>query len=153
VSDLLLLAQAFAEVGRVVEDTAYAIEDGCVENLEQVGFGRGSASARNWIATVTPDRRQPGGLRRVFWTKGQKPWHAFPNLAAGDVIEMAGDLLSLVGRRTWGRRYVMVVRVEETYFVGLYLGAQAPSAKAIERACHKIRAMHETKPSEPKARS
>lgn len=117
-------------VAAVISDYAYAIEDGCVENLDYESHKRGT----NWIATVTPNRAAPGGLDRVFWKHGSGAWYKAPEIKAGDVIEMAGDYTSARGNRTRDRRYVLVVRVEDGYFLGEHLGRAAPSSRAVTSA-------------------
>ncbi len=117
-------------IGRLVRDYAYAVEDGCVENLDYEAHKRG----KNWIATVKADRASPGGLAREFWRHGSGRWYKAPSLTAGDVIEMGGDYYTGRGSARRDRRYVLVVRVDDGFFVGYGLGDEAPSGRAIEAA-------------------
>ena len=128
-----LVPFAEAIVG-LVKDYAYAIEDGCVENLDYEPHARG----KNWIATVTPNRASPGGLDRVFWKHGSKRWYAFPSLAAGDIIEMAGDYYTGRGAKRADRRYVLVVRVDVDSFVGYFVGSVAPSGVKVAAARSRV---------------
>jgi len=125
---------AFASaVAHAVDQYAYAIEDGCVENLDYEAHARG----KNWIAFVKPNRAAPGGLDREFWKHGSGRWYAFPRaIRPGDVIEMAGDYYTSRGGKRADRRYLLVVRVEPGYFVAAFVSATAPSAKEIATATH-----------------
>ena len=126
--NLLQLRAVFMEIGRLLDVYAYAIEDGCVENLDYETHKRG----KNWIATVKPDRGAPGGLDRFFWVHGSGRWYKAPSLAAGDVIEMGGDYYTGRGIKKTDRRYILVVRVEAGYFIGKFISDKAPSRKRIE---------------------
>jgi hypothetical protein len=116
-----------AAIGTVVSDYAYAIEDGCVENLDYEPHKRG----KNWIATVVPNRAAPGGLERTFWTHGSGRWYKAPSIMVGDVIEMGGDYYTGRGSARRARRYILVVRVEEGYFIGAFIGETAPTSKGV----------------------
>lgn len=126
---------AFAEIGNVVKDYLYPIEDGCIENLDYEEHKRG----KNWIATVKPNRGSPGGLDRAFWKHGSGRWYKAPdNLAAGDLIEMGGDYYTGRGKKRADRRYILVLRVEPDYFVGWFVSAVAPSGEKIKKAWSKL---------------
>lgn len=127
-------AAVLEEIAGVVENFSYAIEDGCVENHIFESHKRGT----NWIATVKPNRASPGGLDRDFWAKGSGGgrWCKIPpsGLRRGDLIEFAGDYSSTRGNKTRDRSYVLVLRVEADYFVGVRLGARAPSGAQLKKA-------------------
>lgn len=119
-----------AAIGTLFSDYAYAIEDGCIENLDYEAHKRG----KNWIATVTPNRAAQGGLDREFWRHGSGRWYKAPSLTVGDVIEMGGDYYTGRGSALRDRRYVLVVRVEDGYLIGYGLGVKAPSGRAVDAA-------------------
>jgi|GEM_PF-3174384 len=88
------------------------IETGCINNFNFETHKRG----KNWIATVQKDRKSPGGLAREFWQRGSGSWCAIPtDLAAGDVLEFAGDYYSGGGSKRPQREYVKVIAITETY--------------------------------------
>lgn len=124
------LFAALRTIGKLVEDYSYAIEDGCVENLDYEPHVRG----KNWIATVIPNRASLGGLDRVFWKHGSKRWYAFHSLAAGDIVEMAGDYYTGRGKKRVDRRYILVVRVEPDHFIGWFICSTAPSTAKVKEA-------------------
>lgn len=127
-----------AYIGELVNAYVYQIEDGCLENLDYQTHSRG----KNWIAYVRPDRSEPGGLAREFFSKGSGRWFKMPRPPVpGDVIEMAGDYYTGRGSKRPDRRYVYVHRAAPDHIVGYYLGATAPSRTAIMRAEERLRVL------------
>lgn len=128
--DLAAFRAVLRTISTLVRGYAYAIEDGCVENLDYETHARG----KNWIATVVPSRAAPGGLERTFWRHGSGRWYKAPSITAGDVIEMAGDYYTGRGSKKTDRRYVLVVRVDADHFVGTFISDTAPSQLKIANA-------------------
>jgi len=108
-----------------------AVEDGCLENQAALDM----VPRTTWIATVTPDRRSPGGLTRRFWNKGMRGWYERPGVVVpGDVLEMAGDLRNprkkFAGR---DRVYWFVTSVSAACLEVVSLGTTPPGRRRIER--------------------
>lgn len=121
--------QTLGHIGKLFQDYAYPFEDGCAKNIAYESHKRG----KNWVATVRPNRAAPGGLDRVFWAHGSGAWYkAPPTFYRGDVVEMGGDYYSARGNVSRDRRYVLVVRVEKQFFIGVHIGDTAPSKSAVE---------------------
>jgi hypothetical protein len=90
------------------------IVTGCIENL----MFNDHARAKNWVATVTMDKTQPGGLARKFWAKGTAGWVEIPaDFELGMVIEFAGDYYSGSGRKDARRSYARLVGAQVDHLV------------------------------------
>ncbi len=127
--------QTLGHIGKLFQDYAYPFEDGCAKNIVYESHKRG----KNWVATVQPNRAAPGGLDRLFWAHGSGAWYKAPaTFYRGDVVEMGGDYYSARGNVSRDRRYVLVVRVDSRFFVGVNIGETAPSKSSVEheRARH-----------------
>lgn len=68
----------------------------------------------NWIAIVTFDPGQPGGLDRDFFEKGSGSFKKVPeSLEPGDVLEVAYDYTSWGGNRSRRRSYYRVISISD----------------------------------------
>ncbi|MGD9794564.1 MAG: hypothetical protein AB7V43_13890 [Acidimicrobiia bacterium] len=56
--------------------------------------------ARVWIATIWPDRQQPGGWGRLIWDRhpSGRGWTIHPLTHLGDVIEFGADVETTTDR-------------------------------------------------------
>lgn len=90
--------------------TVIAIDNGYIDqsDLNYEEHARGT----NWIATVSHDPSQPGGLARKFWDKGSGSYRKVPaDLTIGATVEVAYDYTSGGGRRDRKRDYYKVAEV------------------------------------------
>lgn len=68
----------------------------------------------NWIAIVTFDPGQPGGLDRDFFEKGSGSFRKVPeSLKPGDVLEVAYDYTSWGGNLSRRRSYYRVISISD----------------------------------------
>ena len=127
-----LAAEAFAELGRILDEHGFVLEDGCVEH-PWFAVTRG----KNWVATVEPNRTCPGGLARTFWRPGMRQWYRAPkDLRPGDIVEFAADRFSARGSHYYARIYVMVFSIDvddegDGFFLAQKLGSSLPSKRAV----------------------
>jgi len=90
------------------------IVTGCIENM----MFNDHIRAKNWVATVTMDKTQPGGLARKFWAKGSTGWVEIPaDFELGMVIEFAGDYYTGSGRKDARRGYARLVGAQVDHLV------------------------------------
>lgn len=87
------------------------IENGCI-NQDEIKYNTHSR-ARNWVATVIRDVTKPGKLDRDFW-KSHGTHKEIPRLTlVGEVIEVGFDYYSGRGRKSFGREYYKISKIDK----------------------------------------
>lgn len=94
-------------------DASLPIEDQTIENPVYDDHRR----ARNWVAIVESDKREPGGLRRTFLKKASGRRVHASEIQEGHWLEFAGDRLSASGNRYEDRAYCRVLSITNTKLV------------------------------------
>lgn len=87
-----------------------SIEDNCIDQ-EEIYYNN-HTRAKNWIATVLRDVKQPGKLDREFWKGYGASIREIPRLTLpGEVLEIAADYTSGGGNRSYRRQYYKIINL------------------------------------------
>jgi hypothetical protein len=110
---------------------SYAVELGAL--VEVPGY-ESHKRGTNWMASVRPDPRSPGGLARDFWERGRgRYYYMVPaGLTPGDVLECGHDYTTGGGNRHRSREYGVVIEVTPERLI-LALFPRAIEAFALSR--------------------
>jgi hypothetical protein len=112
-----------AELGLQPGDRDFAIEDGALTAVPRWVDHRRCPSTyrsrgKNWLAIITADPAQPGGLGRSFADKAKgSSYYIVPELVVGQAVEFGADYYSGGGRRRPERWYGYVVRLTDSLLV------------------------------------
>lgn len=87
-----------------------------------------------WIATIWPDRQQPGGWGRLIWDRhpSGRGWTIHPLTHLGDVIEFGADRASAIDR--W-YGYVADANEIRAVVVGPFIDAAEASTDGSTSQC------------------
>lgn len=84
------------------------VKDGSIEHIHYNDHKR----AKNWIAIVTRNRTQPGGLQREFLKRFRSRYYSAEQITKGQFLEIAADYYSVGGRKYTKRRLYEVMSVD-----------------------------------------
>ena len=88
---------------------------------------------KNWLASIKPNPKAPGGLERVFWERGRGPYfYIIPeNLKLPVAVEFGADYYTGSGRKIPERLYGVIVKIEDDKII---LEKYKTATQAIKRA-------------------
>lgn len=89
-------------------------ENGAIDRDDLTRMSNGD---KNWLATVTLDKKERSGYTRTFWERGAQGWYIVPLLSVGDWIEVGADNVDRKGRKTERRSYFVVIDISETVLI------------------------------------